>query len=115
MPLFSSPEDPRGLCALLFGLVESGGLLFALMGWATAALGLAEREGPFWLAGLGLVGATLARRAFFASAVVELFALSACVALAEKEQRPWIFTGALLVGLGRVAGLLYRRFEQGTP
>lgn len=102
MGLFTDPDDPPGPEALWARLKDSGALLLALMGWATVALGLAQREGPVWIALVGLVSAALARRARAVTLVVEVTALGFALTVAPPAAREWIWTGAVLVGAGRV-------------
>ena len=108
MSAFFDPDAPRGPEALLLRLKEGGTLLFPLMGWAAVALGLAQAEGPSWIALVGLVSSALQRRALALTLAVEILVLSAALTLAPPAAREWMWTGIVLIGVGRTLSFSLR-------
>ena len=101
MPLFTQPGDRA-----IDGLIAGVGQLFAMLGWATVAVGVSAAPGfspPLLLApGAGLVVGMLYSRAWVPTLVAEVVLLSLCAALLPQAE-DWVWTGAFILGIGRLA------------
>jgi hypothetical protein len=111
MPMFTQPGD-RAIDGLVAGL----GQLFAFVGWATVAVGMSavpSMAPPILLAPMvGCVAGMLASRAFVGTLVLEVVMLAASAALAPTAQA-WVWLGAGVLGIGRLAGFIQRRRSGG--
>jgi hypothetical protein len=113
MPLFSDPYAPRGPLAALLHLARYGAVMLGTFGWATVAVGLAKASTFLWLvAAVGWFASLLQSRAYLSSAVVELIALSAAIALVPPALSEWAWTGALFIGVARTATLAWERYNK---
>ena len=102
MPLFSDPLEPPGLRATGRQLLRHGAALFALMGWATLALALAESGSSLWWVALpGYVAAVVGARAPFVTGAIEITLLAAGIALLPDAYLEWSVVSAGLVLAGR--------------
>lgn len=102
MPLFSDPLEPPSLRSAGRQLLRHGASLLALMGWATLALGLAERgDRLWWLVVPGFAAALLGARFPKASAALEVTVLAAGIALLTGPLLEWALVAALLIVAAR--------------
>ena len=89
--------------------------LIAFWGWASLALGIADRGIVVGLALVGYAGSVLAKRAPIAAAAIELGAAGAIVAVVtavgpgEGERVAFVVVGALLVVSARAITEVGRR------
>jgi hypothetical protein len=110
MPLFSDPADPPGPRRAGQQLLHSSAALLDFMGWATVVVGLSSAgSAGWWICGPGLVAGLLMRRYPFGSLVFELASLAAALTLSPPGTKEWVWTGALLIVIGRAAALVARR------
>ncbi len=89
-------------------LIAQAGVLLGMMGWATAAMGLAVAHLPFFLAIPGGLIAMLQGRWFRATLVLELVGFAFVISLVAGPAAEWMFTAVAVSMVGRAIAMVVR-------